>query len=111
MSASAGAIASISPWVGVGVALGYVRNPPLSEALFVGLSPLNFSPFPGPVVVARDLGRENAGLVCRFTGRVVMIAEAATAGHGARLLPTQLDSTRGASCRASPLASLTRIRG
>ena len=45
--------------------LVFVRNPPLSEPLFIALSPLNFGRFPGRIVVARDLGRENATLICR----------------------------------------------
>ena len=91
-----------------GPMLVFVRNPPLAEPLFIALSPLNFSPFPGPVVVARDLGAENANLVCRMPGRRVMIAEAATKEHGARLLPA--DSTPGTSCRAPALTTLTRTR-
>jgi hypothetical protein len=93
-----------------GPMLVFVRNPPLSEPLFVALSPLNFSPFPGPVAVARDLGRANTTLICRMPGRAVMIAEAATDEHGARLLPTQADSIRGTLCRAPALSLLTRSR-
>ena len=92
-----------------GPMLVFVRNPPLSEPLFIALSPLNFGRFPGRIVVARDLGRENVNLICRLPGRVVMIAEAATKEHGARLLPA--DSTPGMSCRAPALSTLTRIRG
>jgi hypothetical protein len=94
-----------------GPMLVFVRNPPLGEQLFIALSSLNFSPFPGPVVVARDLGSENAILICRMTGRAVMIAEVATEAHGARLLPTQPDSTVGAACRPPALSTLTRLRG
>jgi hypothetical protein len=91
-----------------GPMLVFVRNPPIAEPLFISLSSLNFSPFPGPVVVARDLGRENAGLICRMPGRAVMIAEASTSEHGARLLPTQADSMVGAACRAPAVSTLTR---
>jgi len=89
-----------------GPMLVFVRNPPYAEPLFIGLSPLNFSPFPGPVVVARDLGAANAKLVCRMPGRRVVIAEAATKEHRARLLPA--DSTPGMTCRAPALTTLTR---
>jgi len=88
-----------------GPLLVFVRNPPLAEPLFIALSPLNFSPFPGPIVVARDLGSENASLICRMPHRAVMIAEAATAGHGARVLPARLDPASRAHCRA-PIPSL-----
>jgi len=92
-----------------GPMLVFVRNAPLSEPLFIALSPLNFGQFPGRIVVARDLGPENAALMCRLPGRAVMIAESATKEHGARLLP--VDSTPGTSCRAPALTTLTRIRG
>jgi hypothetical protein len=92
-----------------GPMLVFVRNAPLSEPLFIALSPLNFGQFPGRIVVARDLGPENAALICRLPGRAVMIAESATKEHGARLLPA--DSTPGTSCRAHALTTLTRIRG
>jgi hypothetical protein len=89
----------------------FVRNAPLVEPLFIALSPLNFGRFPGRIVVARDLGRENINLICRMPGRAVLIAEAATKEHGARLLPVQPDSTPGMTCGAPALSTLTRIRG
>jgi hypothetical protein len=89
--------------------LVFVRNPPLAEHLFIALSPLNFGRFPGRIVVARDLRRENVNLICRMPGRTVMIAESATEEHGARLLPA--DSTSGMSCRVPALSTLPRIRG
>ena len=91
--------------------LVFVRNPPLAEPLFIGLSPLNFDSFPGRIVVARDLGRENATLICRMPGRAVVIAESATSDHGARLLPAQPGPVPTASCRAPALSTPTRIRG
>lgn len=92
-----------------GPILVFVRNPPIAEHLFIALSPLNFGRFPGRIVVARDLRRENVNLICRMPGRTVMIAEAATNEHGARLLPA--DSTPGMSCPVPALSTLTRIRG
>jgi hypothetical protein len=71
---------------------------------------LNFGPFPGRIVVARDLGRDDVNLICRMPGRTVVIAESATKDHGARLLPAQPDSVSAASCRAPALSTLTRIR-
>jgi hypothetical protein len=93
-----------------GPMLVFVRNPPMAEPLFIALSPLNFGRFPGRVAVARDLGRDNASLVCRMPGRTVLIAESATRDHGARLLPVQPDSMPTAVCRASAITSLTRTR-
>ena len=93
-----------------GPMLVFVRNPPMAEPLFIGLSPLNFGRFPGRIAVARDLGPDNARLVCRMPGRTVMIAESSTRDHGARLLPVQPDSTPAAVCRAPALSSLTRTR-
>ncbi|HEX7980998.1 MAG TPA: hypothetical protein VF461_20490, partial [Gemmatimonadaceae bacterium] len=90
-----------------GPMLVFVRNPPFAEPLFIALSPLNFAPFPGRIVVARDLGRDNASLICRLPGRTVMIAEAATKEHGARLLPA--DSIPGVNCRPPALTTLTRL--
>jgi 4-amino-4-deoxy-L-arabinose transferase-like glycosyltransferase len=66
--------------------LVFVRNPPLSEPLLVGLTPFNYGRFPGPVVVARDLGAENAALACRLPGYRVLVAESATAAREARLV-------------------------
>ena len=93
-----------------GPTLVFVRNRPLAEPLFIALSPLNFGPFPGRIVVARDLGRDDVNLICRMPGRTVVIAESATKDHGARLLPAQPDSVSAASCRAPALSTLTRIR-
>ena len=93
-----------------GPMLVFVRNPPMAEPLFIGLSPLNFGRFPGRIAVARDLGRDNATLICRMPGRTVMIAESATRDHGARLLLVQPDATPAAHCRAPAISSLTRTR-
>jgi hypothetical protein len=94
-----------------GPMLVFVRNPPFAEPLFIALSPLNFGRFPGRIVVARDLGRENVNLICRMPGRAVMIAESATRVHGPRLLPVQPDTAAVRICRAPALSTLTRIRG
>ena len=75
--------------------LVFVRNPPLSEPLLIGLAPFNFGRFPGPVVVARDLGAENALLACRLPGYRVLVAESTTAARDARLF-TPHDSSRAA---------------
>jgi hypothetical protein len=85
-----------------------VRNPPLAEPLLVGLSKFNFAPFPGPIVVARDLGDENARLICRLPAYRVLFAESSTPSHGARLLPAANDSIGPSNCDASPL--LTSLR-
>ena len=65
--------------------LVFVRNPPLSEPLLIGLTRFNFGRFPGPVVVARDLGVENAQLACRLPGYRVLLAETDSAAREARL--------------------------
>jgi 4-amino-4-deoxy-L-arabinose transferase-like glycosyltransferase len=65
--------------------LVFVRNPPLSEPLLIGLTQFNFGRFPGPVVVARDLGAENAQLACRLPGYRTLLAETDTTARVARL--------------------------
>lgn len=82
--------------------LVFVKNPPLSEPLFVALSRFNFGAFPGRIVVARDLGDENALLQCRLPDYAVMIAEFTTPRHSALLRQVPADSTRRESCDAPP---------
>jgi hypothetical protein len=79
--------------------LVFVRNPPLSEPLLIGLAPFNFGRFPGPVVVARDLGAENALLACRLPGYRVLVAESATAAREARLVTPTDSSLATPPCR------------
>ncbi len=69
-----------------GPILVFVQNPPLAEPLLIGLTRFNFGRFPGPVVVARDLGRENARLACRLPGYRLLRAEASAAARDARLV-------------------------
>jgi hypothetical protein len=66
--------------------LVFVHDSAFSQPLLLSLAHLNFGLFPGPVVVARDLGAEDARLVCRLPGRRVLFAEAATADQEARLV-------------------------
>ena len=91
--------------------LVFVRNPPLSEPLLVGLSRFNFGAFPGPVVVARDLGAENAQLVCRLPGYRVLAAESSTPAREAHLVSIADPSTANAPCDRPPLVSTLRPRG
>lgn len=79
--------------------LVFVRNPPLSEPLLIGLTPFNFGRFPGPVVVARDLGAENAVLRCRLPGYRALVAESATAAREARLFTPTDSSLATRPCR------------
>ncbi len=72
--------------------LVFVRNPPLSEPLLIGLARFNFGHFPGPVVVARDLGPENAQLACRLPGYRVLLAETDSAARDAHLR-SMIDTT------------------
>jgi hypothetical protein len=85
-----------------GPLLVFVKNPPLSEPLFIALSRFNFGPFPGDIVVARDLGDENARLLCRFPDHAVLVAEFMTPEHGTRLRQPPADSTRRESCGSQP---------
>ena len=94
-----------------GPMLVFVRNPPLAEPLLIALSPLNFSPFPGPIVVARDLGRENASLICRMPGRARDDRRGGDARSWRTTIAGAADSTSAPVCRAPALSTLTRIRG
>ena len=85
-----------------------VRNPPLSEPLLIGLSPFNFGRFPGPVVVARDLGPENAQLACRLPGYRVLVAETDGAARVAHLRPLSDSTLATPHCDRPPLVSLNR---
>ena len=88
--------------------LVFVRNPPLSEPLLIGLAQFNFGHFPGPVVVARDLGSENAQLACRLPGYRVFLAETDSAARDAHLRPL-IDSTLATPrCDRPALVPLTR---
>src|SRR5436190_12483327 len=88
--------------------LVFVRNPPLAEPLLIGLSQFNFGRFPGGVVVARDLGAENARLACRLRGYRVLVAESATAARDAHLA-SQPDSSLADRCvRPDSVVSLPR---
>jgi 4-amino-4-deoxy-L-arabinose transferase-like glycosyltransferase len=66
--------------------LVFVDDSAFSQPLLLSLAHVNFGRFPGPVVVARDLGAEDARLVCRLPGRRVLFAEAATPDHDVRLV-------------------------
>ena len=69
--------------------LVFVHDTAFSQPLLLSLVHLNFERFPGPIVVARDLGAEDARLVCRLPGRRVLFAEATTPAHEARLVERQ----------------------
>jgi hypothetical protein len=51
-----------------GKVLLFARSSLMNEVPFTWLYALNAGPFPGAIVVARDLGQENAELVARFPG-------------------------------------------
>jgi hypothetical protein len=89
-----------------GPLLVLVRNPPMSEPLFIALSRFNFAPFPGDIVVSRDLGDENSRLLCRFPNHTVMVAEFTTPEHAARLRQASIDSAGRKDCvsQLSPLS-------
>jgi 4-amino-4-deoxy-L-arabinose transferase-like glycosyltransferase len=87
--------------------LVFVQNPPLSEPLLVGLSRFNFGRFPGRVVVARDLGAENAQLTCRLPGYRPLRAVASTAARDAHLLAYPGGIGAPARCADPPLVSST----
>ena len=91
-----------------GEILVFVRNPPLAEPLLIGLSRFNFGRFPGRVVVARDLGPENARLACRLPGYRLLRAEASTAARDARLVTYRDSIAAPARCDLPPLDSSTR---
>jgi hypothetical protein len=87
--------------------LVFVHDSAFSQPLLLSLVHQNFERFPGPVVVARDLGAEDARLVCRLPGRRVFFAEAATPDHEARLVERPAPAIACDPTRP-PLASPTR---
>ena len=84
-----------------------VRDRPLAEPLLLGLWRFNLGPFPGRVVVGRDLGAENARLACRLPGYRVLLAESATAARDARLVSFTDSIAAPARCADPPLVSTT----
>jgi len=88
--------------------LVFVRDTTLAEPLLIGLSQFNFGRFPGPVVVARDLGRENAQLACRLPGYRVLVAEYAPAARDARLVSANDGSLVTSRCDRPALVSNPR---
>ena len=93
--------------------LVFVRDTALAEPLLIGLSQFNFGRFPGPVVVARDLGAENAKLACRLPGYRVLVAEFAPppATRGARLVSWNDGPLVAGRCDRPALASTSRLSG
>ena len=91
-----------------GPILVFVRNAPLSEPLLIGLSRFNFGRFPGRVVVARDLGPENAQFACRLPGYRVLLAEASTTAREAHLVSYPGAIAAPARCDLPRLVSSTR---
>ncbi|MFL5617893.1 MAG: glycosyltransferase family 39 protein [Gemmatimonadaceae bacterium] len=87
--------------------LVFVRDTTVAEPLLIGLSQFNFGRFPGPVVVARDLGAENARLACRLPGYRVLVAEFAPAARDARLVSSNDASLVASRCRPA-LVSIPR---
>jgi hypothetical protein len=87
--------------------LVFVHDSAFSQPLLLSLAHLNFAHFPGPVVVARDLGAEDARLACRLANRRVLFAEASTPDQEARLVERPAPAI---SCDPSlpPLAPLLR---
>jgi hypothetical protein len=88
--------------------LVFVRDTTLAEPLLIGLSQFNFGRFPGPVVVARDLGAENAQLACRLRGYRVLVAEFAPAARDARLVSSHDPSLVASSCDRPALVPTPR---
>jgi hypothetical protein len=88
--------------------LVFVRDTTLSEPLLIGLSQFNFGRFPGPVVVARDLGAENAQLACRLPGYRVLVAEFAPAARDARLVSSNDGSLVASRCDRPALVPTPR---
>ena len=84
-----------------------VRDRPLAEPLLLGLWRFDVGPFPGPVVVARDLGAANSRLACRLPGYRVLLAESATAAREARLVSFTDSIAAPARCADPPLVSTT----
>jgi hypothetical protein len=93
-----------------GPILVFVQNPPLSEPLLIGLSRFNFGWFPGRVVVARDLGPENARLACRLPGYRALRAEPSTTARDARLVSYPDGVTASARCDLPRLDTSTPDR-
>ncbi len=88
--------------------LVFVRNPPLAEPLLIGLAQFNFGRFPGPVVVARDLGPENAQLACRLPSYRAYLAEFDPAARVARLHPLNPNEFVTPHCDRPALVPHTR---
>ena len=91
----------------------FVRDTTLAEPLLIGLSQFNFGRFPGPVVVARDLGAANAQLVCRLPGYRVLVAEFSPppAAGDARLVSWNGGSLAASRCDRPALVSTSRPSG
>jgi hypothetical protein len=85
----------------------------IGEPLLIGLSQFNFGRFPGPVVVARDLGAENAQLARRLPGYRALVAEFAPphAARGARLVSWNDGPLVASRCDRPALASTSRPSG
>jgi hypothetical protein len=90
-----------------------VRDTTPAEPLLIGLSQFNFGRFPGPVVVARDLGAENAQLACRLPGYRVLVAEFAPppAARAARLVSWNGGPLVASRCDRPALASTSQPSG
>jgi hypothetical protein len=92
--------------------LVFVRDTTLAEPLLIGLSQFNFGPFPGPVVVARDLRAENAQLACRLPGYRILVAEPAPpAAGGARLVSWSDAPLDAGRCDRPALVPTSRSSG
>jgi hypothetical protein len=91
----------------------FVRDTTIAEPLLIGLSQFNFGRFPGPVVVARDLGAENAQLACRLPGYRVLVAEfpPPPAAGDARLVSWNDGSLVAGRCDRPALVSTSRPSG
>ena len=93
--------------------LVFVRDTTPAAPLLIGLSQFNFGRFPGPVVVARDLGAENAQLACRLPGYRVLVAEFAprNSPRVARLVSWNDGPLVTSRCARPALASTSRPSG
>ena len=80
----------------------------LVPPLLIGLARFNFGRFPGSVVVARDLGPENAQLACRLPGYRVLLAETDSAARDAHLRRMTDTTLATPHCDRSTLVPLTR---
>jgi hypothetical protein len=85
--------------------LVFVRDRPLAEPLFLGLWRFNVGRFPGPVVVARDLGAANGSLACRLPGYRPLRADSATSARDARLVSFTDGLAAPGRCADPPLVS------